>query len=531
MVVKKVGSGPAWSGMRMSADATEIGNRERSLVVEHSEFDVIVVGSGFGGSITANRLARAGKRVLVLERGPWRDTLPVRSIGIERRAPLPYGRKALTHLFRSMHVRRWGMNLHRAGMFELRSHRGLTTLCASAVGGGSTAYGGLLETPRDQAYWHSRHPQLDPSRIEQYYARVLHDMGAVSYDQDSCGPHSIWGLLPDHGDRQCRPASAQPRMGLLLPRSQEEAGREVVDANGVRRQYCAYDGDGFLGSRGGAKASVDFIYLAPVLGRGAQVRDLCEVTSLWHSPDAEGGGYAVHFEDLVSKRTERVRAKSLVLAAGTLNTLRILLASASTAGGIRPMPRLGQNFGANGDLLGILRGSKGQSSSFRTTPSIGAFTVDGHTRASLGIGGFPGIDTWPLPQRLKDRISPLLFLYGMGADSGSGSVRYHKSRLQVEYAQSDESIYSDIRSAFRTISQTLDRKLWTIGKPLTMHQWGGASVGPDPDHGVVDHRGEVYGNPGLFVADGSALPAAPGGPPSLTIAAWAHHVADGIASR
>ena len=67
--------------------------------------------------------------------------------------------------------------------------------------------------------------------------------------------------------------------------------------------------------------------------------------------------------------------------------------------------------------------------------------------------------------------------------------------------------------------------------PITMHQWGGACVGRDPDHGVVDHNGEVYGNPGLFVADGSALPAAVGGPPSLTIAAWAHHVAERLAER
>jgi cholesterol oxidase len=58
---------------------------------------------------------------------------------------------------------------------------------------------------------------------------------------------------------------------------------------------------------------------------------------------------------------------------------------------------------------------------------------------------------------------------------------------------------------------------------------GGARLGANAQQGVVDHRGEVYGNPGLFVADAAALPAAPGGPPSLAIAAWAHHVADGIA--
>ncbi len=498
---------------------------------QQSDFDVIVVGSGFGGSIAANRLAKAGKRVLVLERGPWRDTLPVRSLGVERRAPLPYGKKAVTHLFRSLHNGRWGLKLNRAGLFEMRLYRGLSVLCASGVGGGSTAYGGLLEPPRDPNYWRSRHPELNPRRVERYYAQVLNDMGADFFNQDTCGPQSIWELLPDHARLPCRPALHQPRMALLLPRSPGEAGTEVAGANGVRRQYCAYDGDGFLGSRGGAKASADFIYLAPALGQGVQLRELCEVTSLWRSPEEEGGGYAIHFDDLVSRRRERVRARSLVLAAGTLNTLQLLFASSATAGGVRPMPCLGQNFGANGDLLGVLRRGEGQSSSFRTTPSIGAFTVNGNSTASLGVGGFPGIDTWPLPQRLKQRISQMLFLYGMGADSGSGSARFHRGRLQLEYDQANESIYSDIRSGFRALSQTLGSRLWTISKPLTMHQWGGAGIGPDAEHGVIDHRGEVYGNPGLFVADGSALPAAPGGPPSLTIAAWAHHVADGIASR
>jgi cholesterol oxidase len=60
---------------------------------------------------------------------------------------------------------------------------------------------------------------------------------------------------------------------------------------------------------------------------------------------------------------------------------------------------------------------------------------------------------------------------------------------------------------------------------------GGARLGADASEGVVDHRGEVYGNPGLYVVDASALPAPPGGPPSVVIAAWAHHVADGIAQR
>ena len=62
-------------------------------------------------------------------------------------------------------------------------------------------------------------------------------------------------------------------MALLIPPAAAAAGR-TIDWRGVQRQYCAFDGDSFLGSRGGAKASVNFVYLAPVLDKGVTVRDL-----------------------------------------------------------------------------------------------------------------------------------------------------------------------------------------------------------------------------------------------------------------
>ena len=491
--------------------------------------DNVVIGSGFGGSIAANRLALAGEKVLVLERGPWRDSVPVRSMGVQRRAPYPYGMKALTHLLRGAQLGGKRLTLNKAGMYEFFSFPGLFVLAASGVGGGSTAYGGLLETPQDPAYWQGRHPELDPARIEVYYPKIFSDLGAVEFSRDGFLPQSVWTHLPVRADSACRPATTQPNMAMLLPRSRAELGRAITTESGIERRYCAFDGDSFLGSRGGAKASTDFVYLGPVLGKGADVRDLCEVSQIEPLAAGELKGYTVHFTDLTSGRQEQVQARRVVMAAGTMNTLRLLFANSRSTTGLTPMPALGHRFGANCDMMGAWAKNKGEWSSFHCTPSLGAFAVNGIDAPQFGMGGFPGLDSLPLPGFVKRRLERWIFIYGMGADSGVASAAFEGERLSVDYNEQQEPLFQDTRRAFALLRSEGGQPVYTINRPFTVHQWGGAGLGPDPQRGVVDHRGEVYGNPGLFITDGAALPAASGGPPSVAISAWAHHVADGMA--
>ena len=493
-----------------------------------AEFDVVVVGSGFGGSAAANRLALAGQRVLVLERGPWRDSTPVRSMGIERRAPFPYGMKAVTHLLHSLHLGRLNLRLNRAGLYELFLFRGISVMAGSGVGGGSLAYGGLLQPPRNPAVWQGRHPQLDPGDIERYYDKVIADMGGFRLSREHAVPQSVWTQLPDAPDRRCQPAEPQPHMALLLPPSPAQAGETITWAAGVQRQYCAFDGDSFLGSRGGAKASVDFVYLAPVLGKGATVLDLCQVTRIRRARAVDGDGYLVDYSNLATRTAGCARARRVIVAAGAMNTLRLLFASTRMPDGLGPMPALGHGFIANGDLAGVWRRASAPVSSFRSIPSQGEFHVGGHESAACGVGGFPGFQTLPLPSAVKRQIEKLYFIYGMGADSGNASVTCDGGQLRVNYDQRNEPIYDEVRAAFRILAAETGDRTWVLGTPVTVHAAGGARLGADAAHGVVDHRGEVYGNPGLYVADGAALPAGLAAPPSVTIAAWAHHVADGI---
>ncbi len=216
---------------------------------------------------------------------------------------------------------------------------------------------------------------------------------------------------------------------------------------GVERQYCSFDGDSFLGSLGGAKASVDFVYLAPVLGKGATVRDLCQVTRIQRARPVDGGGYRVRYTDLATGTTASVQTSHVVLAAGTLNTLRLLFDSVAAADGLVPCPALGQRFSANGDLMGVWRRPSASVSSFTSTPSQGEFQVEGHETAVYGVGGFPGFQTLPLPAVVKRQLAKLFFIYGMGADSGTAAVTGDRGRLRVEYDQRNEPIYDQVRAA------------------------------------------------------------------------------------
>jgi cholesterol oxidase len=493
--------------------------------------DVVIIGSGFGGSISANRLALAGLKVLVLERGPWRDSLPVRSMGIEKRAPFPYGMKALTHLLRSVHFGRRNLTLNRSGMFELFSYPGLGVLAVSAVGGGSHGWAGMLAPPQDPAYWRERHPDLNPAEIEKYYDKVLADMEAVPLTQAHYLPQSVWTHMASLPKDKCAPADPQPYMAIKVPNAKSDVGQITERSGGVKRQTCAFDGDSFLGSRGGAKASVDFIYLAPVLNKGATVRDMCEVTGLVGGAAAGAPGYAVQFCSLRDGHKEVVRAKRIILAAGTMNTLQLLFASSLQPGGLKPMPSLGRTFGGNGDLFGAWFKDSAEPSTFEAAPILGRFKVDGRDTPFVGMGGMPGIDTLPLPFFVKKKLGKTVPLIGMGADTGNATARYEKGAVLVDYDPEQQPIFEEIRHDIRALGVQSGLKTWAIKKPITIHAWGGACLGPSPDRGVVDHNGEVHGNPGLFVADAAALPAAAGTPPSLTIAAWAHHVADGLAQR
>jgi len=129
----------------------------------------------------------------------------------------------------------------------------------------------------------------------------------------------------------------------------------------------------------------------------------------------------------------------------------------------------------------------------------------------------------------------LLPLLGMGRDVPEGRMHLREGLLDIDWSKDGASkpYFEKLRDTMHALADELggrfqDNPLWWLSKVITVHALGGCPMGRDPSEGVVDNWGRAFGVPGLYVADGSVMPGPVGPNPSLTIAALADRVADGI---
>lgn len=495
--------------------------------------EVLIVGSGFGGSISAARLVNAGFEVTLLERGPWRDTVPVRSMGISNRSPLPQGARLITHGFRSVRMpmfRKKPLLINSKGFFEAVFGDGLWVFCTSSVGGGSHAYSGLHGRPDNPYYWNGHCAGISRERMDPYYDEIMDQLGSRrSTPEDRIPCHSMFfrGDEPLTSD-----GVPNYRVGILLP-GEPGNPRRIMDSNGIIRWESSLCNDSFLGSESGAKTTLDFALLAPAMKKGLVVKDMCEVLSIRKigQPQSEGMRYAVEYKNHSTGSCETHAAKHVILAAGGANTARLLLHSRDVAKGLGGMPQLGKRFGGNGDFFAFWAENNPEDVS-KSLPIPGLFKVRGSdNKANIMRAGWQGVDDYPLPRFLKNKLRHQSIIVGMGADEVNGHLQMKGKKFLLKYDRYKNPIYGEIDSAFRDIERVNDSKIYSFKTPITVHPLGGARLGASIENGVVGANGEVFDHPGLYVADAAALPAAPGGPPSMTISAWSANVADRLIQR
>lgn len=477
-----------------------------------TRYDAVVIGSGFGGAFAADRLISAGQRIALVERGPWRDTEPVRAAGIAERSPLPHGRHALTRLVRRVSapfLPAGGIAPHAHGLFDLHLAADMTVVCSSGVGGGSHVYSAMNTRPTVANYWDNRADGINDAGMAPHYDAVLARMGARAPRAGDNIPNFTGDRLANDPLLHADTSLAQPAMGFRF-----EAG--------------TFRSNSYFGSADGSKVTLDALLVAPAMQRGLTVLDLHEAIAIGRGAD----GWWVSLRDHRTGSYRHLAATRLLLAAGTLNTLRLLFANRAgrTLGA---MPALGLGFSGNGDSIGYWACNHEGADYSQGTPCHGRFALrgqkDGPYLTSFGVNG---IDELPLPRALRARLKRDLIPFGMGADEANGVVTWRDGRLHIHYESEANPVLARIQASFAQLQRDSGNPVYFLRRfPVTVHPLGGARVDDNSARGVVNGLGEVHGLPGLFVVDGSALPAAPGSPPAMSIAAWASHVSDEIVRR
>lgn len=501
--------------------------------------DALVIGSGFGGAITAATLTDKGVAVTLLERGPWRDSIPVAAMGITQRSPLPRHRHFYTHFVRNVEANLAerlalpNLVINRNGLYELFLDRNLLAVCCSGVGGGSLGYTGLHHPPADPHYWHQRSERIDPREFEHHYQRFLQIMGSTRPDPAWKIPNHTAHMHQHNPLFAASAASWQPWMGLLFKKRSIEPDASSITQHSVgNRLPSEYRNEGLLGSYTGSKTTLDTACLSGAIQRGLVVRDCTEARYIARNSPLAGSRYAVHCYDHERKSPVVYHTDNLFLGAGTLNTLRLLFRSRDEQRSLSGMPLLGRGIATNADSISLWMRPDLEGDFSQGMPCHGPLAFrDGKDQAQFIQAGISGLEEIPMPAMIRRRLQKWLFITAMGADRNDGIAYWRNGRLRIQYSMRDSALHQHIHARFRQIRQHFGKPLlFSENLAATLHLLGGAPIHDDAKQGMINGAGEVHHHDGLFIVDATALPDAPGMPPSMTIAAWAYHVAEHFAA-
>jgi cholesterol oxidase len=522
-------------------------------VSEH--FDVVVVGTGFGGAAVAFRLAQGGASVLVLERGRrWtREEYP--------RTP---GDAWLYHSAQPQKLNGW---------LDLRFFRGMIVAQGAGVGGGSQCYSSVLMPADDNLFDDGWPPEITGAELTPHYANVKRMLSVVQIPE---GQMTGRARLLERAAEQLGESDRFERVPLGVAFDPEwnydldnplDVGhsRRFVNEQGQAQGTCVHLGNCDIGCDVRAKNTLDLNYIPAAERHGAQVRPLHLVRCV--AP--EGSGYKVSYDRIADGALVRgaVSADRVVLAAGSLGSTELLLRCRDQYKTLTSVSAaLGRRWSANANVFttAVYGADADVQQSIGPTITTGLDFMDGSAggeRFFIEDDGFPNMLLGALTTGLRSgRVNPLAWALqthlrrgldeknparnmmvwlGEGVDAGDGQLRLGRApfapwrkelRLTWDVSRSrrviDEIIATQKRLSESTGGRFRVPLSWRLLRQLaTVHPLGGCTTGAGPGDAVVDHRGEVFGHPNLFVADGSVLPGAVGRNPSMTIAALGERTA------
>lgn len=525
-------------------------------------YDYVIVGSGFGGSVSAMRLTEKGYSVLVIEKG-------------KRFTEETYA-KTNWQFWKYL----WLPAIRGHGILQISILKGVMVLHGAGVGGGSLGYANVLEVPTDATFatpaWNQNVKWGEV--LQPHYETARKMLGAARNPK-------LWKadlLLKDFADERGMGHTFRATdVGAYFG----EAGVTVADpffgGAGPDRAGCRHCGGCMVGCRYNAKNTLPKNYLYFAEKNGAKVvseSEVVDVRSLTPAPlpnSGEGQGVRAGYEityrtsTKLFKQTTKVRAKNIIFAAGVMGTMKLLLRLRENGSLPNLSPRVGHMVRTNSEAL---LGSLARKSDVNYSEGVAISSIYNHdeiTRVepvrypdgsslmrylaapliekdipivmrilkfmgwaithpidflkALALAGWAHNTTILLvmqhaDNRMRFRMGRSLFTLfrrGMVADEEPGYVIHAQvegsHELTREFARRTNGI------SLGSIGENL------LGLPTTAHILGGAPIGKNAEEGVVDENLKVHNYEGMYIIDGSIMPANPGVNPSLTITALAEY--------
>ena len=517
----------------------------------NERYDVVIIGSGFGGSVSALRLAEKKYKVLVIEKGKRYESkdFPKTNWNLKKFLWMPklflYGIQCIT-LLKNVFV------LHGAG-----------------VGGGSLVYANTLLVPPDKAFDDKRWIGGDwKNKLLPFYEKAKKMLGAIKAPYLGETDHILKKTAEKNN---CSNSFSNVDVGIFFNKSNDTVKDPYFNGNGPDRNGCVLCGGCMVGCRYNAKNTLDknYLYLAEKLG--VQIASEREVLSVKKN---SGKGYVIEYKKStgIIRPRGKVYADKVIFSGGVMGSVKLLFKCKNKGYLPNISNCLGDYVRTNSEsILGVRSRSISKDKDFNKGIAISAgFKPDDKTHIetcrygkgqnSMSLltthifkpGIIPGFIKWILnlifhPIRfIKDSMpyrwsSQTVILLIMQPVSNYLKLSYKRrwwrlwaKSMNSELSSGDpipssipigEKIANDIANDINGVAMSTYMDTF-FGIPTTAHILGGATMGESIEFGVVDSNFEIFNYPGLYVIDGSVVPSNLGVNPSLTITALAEYAMD-----
>ncbi len=511
-------------------------------MADHLDYDYVIIGSGFGGSVSALRLTEKGYKVLVIEKGKW------------------YSGKDFPK--NNWHLKKWLWlpSLKFYGILKMTFYRYTTILTGVGVGGGSLVYANTLPVPKPEFFNSGNWKGLAnwEKELKPFYQVAKRMLGAAKnpkfFDSDIALRNAAksMGKLNDF---------EAPEVSVYFGKAHTVVKDPYFNGEGPDREGCTFCGQCMTGCPSNAKNSLDKNYLYLAQRRGAEILAEKKVIAVQPLNDEHGkDGYRITFEDqtsIIKKNKKTLTAKGVIFSGGVLGTVRLLLDMKVK----KHLPFLSGQVGnyirTNNENLSLIT-TRNREVDLSKGVAIGSiFPPDEHGHVEAVRYG-AGSNFWKIPvipmvfgKNIFVRIFKLLKILFTKPWSWIGNYfikDYAQRTVILLFMQHLDSTIRLKRGLFNLKTRLTDGEKPTpfipmakvladkvaqqigghafmmstdilTGAPSTAHILGGSVIGKDKSSGVIDVDHKIFGYENMLVCDGSAMSANPGVNPSLTITA------------